>query len=146
MLKKAGEWEKYGVKRIAFPNRGPFKPTYCHSCLVDMAIRCCWCGEVIWVGDPITLSRSTDPSYEYSDYSVPYSEGYGDIEKNLTYVGCLRINCASSGIEFSGYWSAPGEVYRVPLVETIMRADSPVILNDISDPRQVVIDLGDRMN
>ena len=83
------------------------KVDYCLECIGKMAIRCAWCGRSIMVGEPITLYTPTNPNFKIPEYAVVYQE------EPLQLVGCLRWDCADSGIERAGFWVAPGRVLRV---------------------------------
>lgn len=104
---------------------------YCHACLAKMAIRCAWCGEPIFIGDPITLYSPNSKDVEMPKYAVPYENG--------TFVGCLRWNCADSGADRSGFWMPPDEVYRVlSPMEQCLRSGDVVVVGDLSDVSQAV--------
>ncbi|NTW14626.1 MAG: hypothetical protein HGA31_06425 [Candidatus Moranbacteria bacterium] len=105
---------------------------YCHACLEKMAIRCAWCGKPIFVGDPITL-YSPKKGFEIPDYAIRYSED------PLTLVGCLRWDCAESGMDRSGFWMPPGQVVRVMnAYEQIMATGTAVVVNDLGDFKEAV--------
>jgi len=82
---------------------------YCHRCLEKMAIRCAWCGKVIFIGHPITLYFHRDKDREMPDYAVLHNKKYN------SYVGCLRRNCAESIIDRAGFWYPPGKVLYYPI-------------------------------
>lgn len=71
-----------------------------------MAIRCVWCGSVIFIGDPVTL-YSCKKGTKLPDYVICYNK------KLNQYVGCLGWNCAETGADVSGFWIPPGKVFRV---------------------------------
>ncbi|PID52240.1 MAG: hypothetical protein CR972_03075 [Candidatus Moraniibacteriota bacterium] len=83
------------------------KTAYCHRCLEKMAIRCAWCGKVIFIGDPITLYSPRGEGLKMPDYAVLYNE------EHSSYVGCLRWDCAETGADRAGFWHPPGKVFRV---------------------------------
>jgi len=85
------------------------KTDYCHRCLEKMATRRAWYGEVIFIGDPITLYSPSDKDRKMPDYAVLYSS------KNNSYVGCFRWECAESGADRAGFWYPPGKVAVFPL-------------------------------
>ncbi|MEO7617209.1 MAG: hypothetical protein ABIS59_00020, partial [Candidatus Saccharibacteria bacterium] len=66
---------------------------FCLACIGDMAIRCAWCGEVIFIGDPVTL-YSPERGFKAPEYAVEY--------KNGQFVGCLSWDCADTGGDRSG--------------------------------------------
>lgn len=107
---------------------------YCLDCLAKMTIRCAWCGRPIFIGDPVTLYTPVDPEYqppakEYAIYS----------EDPLRLVGCLRIDCGESGIDRSGFWYPPGQVYRVlSPTELCIQENNVVIAEDVSDPDKAI--------
>ncbi len=83
------------------------KIEYCHRCIEKMTIRCAWCGRVIIIGDPITL-YSPGKNFIPPKYAVKYSN------HPPRYVGCMRLNCASTGMDRAGFWSPPGKVCLTP--------------------------------
>jgi len=83
------------------------KTGYCHRCLEKMAIRCAWCGEPIFIGDPVTLYSPADNKYKIPDYAILYKKEHN------SYVGCLCWECAESGADRGGFWLPPGKVKRV---------------------------------
>jgi len=114
------------------------KTDYCHRCLEKMAIRCSWCGGVIFIGDPVTLYSPNDKNHKMPDYAVLHNK------KDNSYVGCLRLNCAETGADRAGFWYPPGKVYRVPTpIEMCMQnlkngGNGVVIVGDLSDPNEAV--------
>jgi len=105
---------------------------YCLECLSGMAIRCAWCGEVIFPYDPITLYSPMDKNRQMPDHAVLYNKEHN------SYVGCLRWECAETGADRCGFWYPPGEVYRVPSpIEMCLRnmeegGDGVIIIGDLS--------------
>lgn len=116
---------------------------YCHRCIEQAAIRCAWCGGGIAVDDPIRLSFSCDPNHQYPDYAVSYRDACG----RVSYVGCLRSNCANTGAEISGYWQMPGEVCRAPSVFDLVtqnpNSERVLYFRDIGSRKQTFGDLKD---
>ena len=106
---------------------------YCSDCLVKMSIRCAWCGKSILVGSPITLNTPIRKNFKVPDYAVVYKEN------PLQLVGCLRWECADTGLDRAGFWVVPGKVHRVvsPL-EMLMATEDVVIVNDLADPDQAI--------
>ena len=104
---------------------------YCPDCLSKMAIRCAWCGRSIVAGEPITLYSPSDKNSVIPAWAVVYSK------KPLRLVGCMRFDCADSGIDRSGFWVEPGKVYRVASpMEQCLAANDVVICNDLRDISQ----------
>ncbi len=114
------------------------KTEYCHRCLEKMAIRCAWCGGVIFIGDPITLYSPRDKDRKIPEYAVLY-----DKEHN-SYVGCLRWNCAETGADRAGSWYPTGKVYRIPTpIEMCMQnmqngGDGVICVGDLTDPKEAM--------
>ena len=131
---------------------------WCLDCIEKMAIQCAWCGNAIFIGEPITLYSpgplaeffsSEEPSeiqkarwqedFVAPDYAVVYQEN------PLVLVGCLYRYCADPGADRAGFWfpgkAGKGEVWRIPTVhEKIMVSDgnSGVLINDINDSSEAV--------
>lgn len=99
---------------------------YCHACLAKMVIRCAWCGQPIFVGDPVTL-YTPGQNFVLPEYAQIYRRD------PLQIVGCLRWNCAATGADRAGFWVPPGQVKRVqsPL-ERAIAADGIVIIEDLA--------------
>lgn len=101
---------------------------YCHRCLEKMAIRCAWCGEVIFIGDPVTLYSPRDAECQMPEYAVLYNKDHN------SYVGCLRWNCAETGADRAGFWYPPGRVVRTPSpLEVAMQSGEAVCVGDLGD-------------
>ncbi|NTW30199.1 MAG: hypothetical protein HGA33_02895 [Candidatus Moranbacteria bacterium] len=97
-----------------------------------MAIRCAWCGKPIFIGDPVTL-YSPNEGFEIPEYAVRYSED------PLRLVGCLRWDCADSGIDRSGFWMPPGEVMRVMSpIEQVLATGTAAIVSDVNDMSEAI--------
>lgn len=93
------------------------------------AIPCAWCGKSIWPGDPVTLYTPLNKNYQPASGVVTYRQ-----EPRL-FVGCLRRNCANSGMDRSGFWVPPGQVLRVMSpFEMVIATDEVVIIGDLTDP------------
>jgi hypothetical protein len=111
------------------------KPEFCGDCLTAMAIRCGWCGQTIFIGDPVTLySRSNGELPILPDRAVIYDQVRG------TLVGCLGWDCADTGADRAGLWlpdpKNPGRGH-VKLHESLYsRAarEGVVIVEDLSRP------------
>ena len=101
-------------------------PDYCLDCIGQMSIRCTWCGGAIHVGDPITL-YSPVGEFTPPEYAVVYDGG-----KKQAFVGCLRWDCAESGVDVCGSWSPPGKVERFPSpLEMCLQSQGMVIVPDL---------------
>lgn len=131
---------------------------YCLDCIGKMAIRCAWCGDPIFIGDPITLYSpgpragffsSEEPSEaqkvrEQDGFVVP--DGAVVYRENpLTLIGCLGWNCADTGADRAGFWfpgeNGKGRVHRVQTAyEAILGAKEPsmMIVGDLSDMKETV--------
>lgn len=127
------EVEAHGEKQTARTDTQHLE--YCPECLARMAIKCAWCGNVIWPGEPITLYSPSKKDFQVPDGAVVYSK------EPLLLVGCLGWNCAETGGDRSGFWVPPGKVHRVAsMFEMLMGQGSPEILicNNLSDPKNIV--------
>lgn len=111
------DWvEAYNEKRLVDLIMDRCSIMYCHQCLSKMAIRCAWCGRVIWLDDRVRLRLNFD-NIKMPDYArvVPYSFG-----NRPEYIGCALLDC--NGLrknrpeesEPVGFWKPPGEV--VPFI------------------------------
>lgn len=130
---------------------------YCLDCIGKMAIRCAWCGDQIFIGNPITLYSpgprtgffsSEEPSEaqrarKQDDLVVP--DGAVVYHENpLTLVGCLGWNCADTGADRAGFWlpdeNGKGRVHRVQTAyEAILGADEPsMIVGDTHDTKEAL--------
>ena len=101
------------VRSLRVPlNRG--QAAYCIDCLGKMTIRCAWCGHSIFVGDPITLYAAGEegPGRIARSDATAYREDEQD--EYGRYIGCLRMGCAETSADRSGFWLPPGRVHRVP--------------------------------
>lgn len=107
---------------------------YCLNCIGKMTIQCAWCGDPIFIGEPITLYTPCDDDFQIPECAVIYNK------KPLQLVGCLGWNCAETGADRAGFWipgeNGKGRVLRVPTAcEVIMNAKEPscLIINDAHD-------------
>ena len=131
---------------------------YCLDCIGKMAIRCAWCSDPIFIGDPITLYSpgprtglfsSERPSeaqktrkqdgFVVPDGAVVYREN------PLTLVGCLGWNCADTGADRAGFWlpgeDGKGHVHRVQTAyEAILGAKEPsmMIVGDLGNIKESI--------
>lgn len=111
---------------------------YCLDRIGKMAVRCAWCGDPIFIGDPITLYTPFG-DFKIPEHAVVYNRN------PLQLVGCLGWNCAETGADRAGFW-LPGEggngrVQRVPTVfEAILGAKEPsmIIVGDLSDMKEAM--------
>lgn len=111
-------------------------PEYCPQCWQQAAIRCAWCEEVILPGDAITL-YTPKKGVEVPEHARVYKR-----EPHLQLVGCLRWNCAQSGIDRAGFWVMPGKVQRVMSPMEMLFAngsDDVIICNDLTDLSQAIL-------
>jgi hypothetical protein len=111
---------------------------YCLDCIGKMAIRCAWCGDPIFIGDPITLYTPR------GDFQVPEHAVVHNKEP-LQLVGCLGWNCADTGADRADFWlpgeNGKGRVQRVPTAyEAILGAKEPsmLIVGDLGDMKEAV--------
>jgi hypothetical protein len=116
------------------------QPLFCLDCLTQHTIPCAWCGCSILPGDPVTLYSPTNPAF------MPKSRGVVRFSDNpVTYVGCLRPDCAETGADRAGFWCPPEGVRRVPsVIETLLaNPGKGVLLENVADPRSqpVLFDL-----
>jgi hypothetical protein len=126
-----GEVSAFGdTVTTAMPRNAEGGFDYCLGCLAGMTITCAWCGEPIFIGDPVTLYGSVSGEGLLGD-ATPYSED------PKFFVGCLRWNCAQTGADRAGFWlpsnTGKGYVKRTrSLFEMALQSDV-VVVNDLSD-------------
>ncbi len=133
--KQTGEISAFGRTGIMkLPRNEDGSIDHCLSCISNMAIRCSWCGESIFIGDPITL-YTPKKEIEIPEYAVMYQE-----VPFLQLVGCLRFDCANTGADRAGFWvpgkDGKGRVHRIPTIFEMMLASedpSPIIIQDLTD-------------
>src|SRR3989344_6557684 len=70
---------------------------YCLDCIGKMAIRCAWCGDPIFIGNPITL-YTPHGDFQVPEHAIVYNK------EPLQLVGCLGWNCAETGADRAGFW------------------------------------------
>lgn len=111
---------------------------FCLDCIGKMSIRCAWCGEAIFVREPITL-YTPRPEFKVPEHAVVYQEN------PLQLIGCLRMGCADSGADRAGFWlpgdDVKGYVRRVPTAyEVILGAQTPsaMIVSRIDDVEEAI--------
>lgn len=116
------------VKMVLGRNKAGEIP-YCFGCLGEKVIRCAWCGDPIFPGDPITLYAPKDvANFTLREGAVLY-----DQEKTQV-VGCLRWDCADTGADVAGHWTPDG-VVRCPRIIDILMANpdaDAIIVNDMT--------------
>lgn len=77
---------------------------YCAKCVAKSAIICAWCGQIIWPGDPISLSAPLSAKFfKKLEGAVCFDR------ETMTMVGCLRPECGSR-FDMAGFWAVPGRV------------------------------------
>jgi len=118
----------------------PTKPDgsveFCLDCIAGMTIRCAWCGNVIFIGSPVTLYGASDPDFVPKPDSVVYDEA------RRQYVGCLGWECADTGADRAGFWvpdtqTRRGMVERVRSpIEVAMSTGSTVLVSDLGDIKE----------
>lgn len=123
--------------KMSMPKNEHGSTDFCLECIGNMAIRCAWCGEPIWVGDPVTLYCVNIP-FVPPKHAVRYDKD------ETCFVGCLRSGCCHTGADRQGFWDPPGEVYRVPspiemMMSVLKKGEKPqaIIIQDLSDPNDI---------
>lgn len=112
------------------------KRDYCARCWFAAAIKCAWCGKTILPESAITLMAPAAADFKIPDHAVVYKR-----TPHLQLVGCLRWNCADSGMDRAGFWVMPGKVHRVvsPLEMMIYgNQDDIVIINDVTNIKEAI--------
>lgn len=143
IAKECGHGTKRAIEVSAFgyTRKGIFKKDdlqYCSDCLVNMTIKCAWCGKPIFVGDPVTLYTPMKEDFIVPKHAVIYKKD------PLQLVGCLRWDCADTGVDRSGFWVPPGKVQRVLspieiLMGRVAEGDcSAMICDDLLDPSKAI--------
>lgn len=89
---------------VSLHGESPDVLEYCQHCAAKMAIRCPYCRQPIFVGDPIALFCSA------GSFLMP-SWAYAYKEDPKIVVGCL--GCADTVAMVQGFWVAPGKVERI---------------------------------
>ena len=92
-----GNMTAFGVSRKTKISIIDGKTDYCHRCLEKMAIKCAWCGNVIFINDKITLCTPLSKNFEIPEHTVVVHE-----KNPLKLVGCSR--CAEAGADIAGFW------------------------------------------
>lgn len=131
---KVGWVRAFGDETITeMPNMKDGGVAYCLVCLGQMAIRCAWCKNTIFIGDPVTL-------YHNIDGTIPEGATVHDPVRGSV-VGCLGWNCAITGADRAGFWHPDpnnhgrGYVYRMMSpIEQMLVSGQMVIVEDIAKP------------
>ena len=86
-----------------------------------MSIKCAWCGEVIFIGMPITLYVTK------KDFFLPDDAVWFNRDQRQP-VGCRR--CAEMGpTDWMGVWVPPGKVERtISPTELVIHSNSVVLV------------------
>ena len=137
--KRSGSVSAFGCTTIIkMPKNESGSVDYCLDCIGKMTIQCAWCGNPIFIGDPITLYEPRD-NFKVPEYAVVYNKG------PLQLVGCLGWNCANTGADRAGFWlpgeDGKGRVERVPTVyEALLGAKGPsmMIVGDLGDMKEAM--------
>lgn len=156
--KLAGEVTAFGESTtVTIPLNEDGSANYCLDCIGKMTIRCAWCVNPIFIGDPITLytprsqkdfSRAyatrqqlpfvfdSDLGFKIPAHAVVYQR------KPLQLVGCMRWECADSAADRAGFWvpsteQGKGTVYRVRTAfEEILAGKDCVVVGDLGNPSE----------
>lgn len=136
--RRRGNITAYGqsctVKKMPRNESGRFD--FCLDCLAGMAIQCAWCGQAIFIGDPVTLYTPVE-EFEVPDHAVVYSKD------PLRLVGCLGWHCAITGGDRAGFLypdieTGEGYVHRVPSpLELMLSSGKAIFIKDLSDPTEI---------
>lgn len=130
--RRSGRYAAFGEYRSRrFPLNDSGTMDWCLECMGKMTIRCGWCGDPIFVCDPITLYVPKDPT-KMPEYAVRYEEN-----GHVHVVGCLGWGCADSGADRKGFWM-PGEDGK----GRVARVPSPIEIMFATGEAQVVDDVG----
>lgn len=110
---------------------------WCLDCMGKMTIQCGWCGDPIFVCDPITLYEPTETA-QVPDYAVQYEEN-----GRTHIVGCLGWDCAETGADRKGFWmpgdDGKGRVARIASpIEIMFATGEAQIVGDISSIHEAV--------
>lgn len=103
------------------------KIEYCHKCLEKMIIKCAWCQRPIFPDHPITLYDFPSENFVAPEHSIIHSKD------PVKLVGCLRPDCADTGMDRAGFWVSPGKVEQIMTAyERIESGEKVVIINDLT--------------
>lgn len=105
-----GKIEAFGVETdMKMPRNSQGRLDYCLDCITQMTVKCAWCGDVIFIGTPITLYGPSYP-WVFPDGTVFHSDN------PLRVVGCPSSSCADTGADYVGMWlpdtEGQGQVVR----------------------------------
>lgn len=129
--KRKGLITAHGESTIACLPINKGKTPYCLRCIEEMAIKCAWCGKVIFVGDPVTLYVLLDKNSTPAEHAIIYKDN------PLRLVGCLRQECVRTGFGVrAGIWSAPGRVQRI-------LTPYEIYMKDMQDEKNCSVIIGD---
>lgn len=137
--KRRGPVSAFGITiNTKMPKNENGSIDYCLDCIAKMSIRCAWCREPIFIGDPVTLYTPRQ-DFQIPEHAVVHSND------PLQLVGCLGSNCAHTGADRAGFW-LPGEddkgcVYLVQTpYEAILNAQEPsmVIIKNLADKKEAL--------
>lgn len=76
----------------------PGAPPLCKDCWAAISIRCAWCGNGIFPGNPVML-YTPKQDFQLPEYAVVVTEN------PVRVVGCLSMHCADSGADMAGHWT-----------------------------------------
>lgn len=77
---------------------------YCLKCLGDMTIKCAYCKNPIFIGEPVKVYSPKDDNFQIPKEAHIYKE------EPLTVVACRRLSCANKKNGHDGFWVPPGKV------------------------------------
>lgn len=117
-------------RRIQIPENEDGSVDYCLGCLQRMTTKCYWCGEPIFIGDPVAIDTPGEEHTPPSSYSVYKKDP-------LKVIVCLGYGCGDGAIDRSGFWQPPGEVYLV-LSPAEQCKQNTVPVTDLSKPDEAI--------
>jgi len=94
---------------------------YCLDCIGKMAIKCTWCGDPIFVGDPVTLYTPVDRDFDIPKHAIVYNK------EPLQLVGCLSRDCADTGADRAGFWLPDDDVKGHGHVQRVQTAYEAIL-------------------
>lgn len=133
--KRTGAVSAFGYTTITkMPRNKNGSIDYCLDCIGKMAIQCAWCGNPIFIGDPITLYTPNSNKFQIPEHAIVYNK------KPLQLVGCFDWDCVESDADRAGLWlpneDGAGHVHRVPTAyEAILgvKKSPMIIIRDVID-------------
>lgn len=136
--RRKGVISAFGERSILrMPKKTRWTVDYCLDCVAKMTIRCAWCPNLIFVGDPVTL-YSPIAGNQIPEGATIYNE------ENRSVVGCLGWECANTGADRAGFWvpgeNGKGKVKRVisPFEQVFFGNHDTLIVEDLGDTREAV--------